>query len=477
MKRKLPVVAVCLFGDAPQWEVDCWLRCWKASGNRNKVVALSIKERPFTGQWPFPTVYAKNLELPKADTGGSRGLSDCIKAQGFSAVKAPCIVMDVDCMVMGDLRKLPIAAPMAMAREYQSGRRRWKPYGMELNAGVCFQNDSRIWPLFQKLWHERLKTNPGGGCFGQYIFGQVSKSIGGQVIHRRFNYMEHCAPFLYEPRIPRDTVIAHFHSDGERFLRDIADGRRELSLKKIGRYPVKLFLATPCYYQSVGFNYMSSIQSEIPKLCEAGISVTIQYSIGDAVQKQRNTLAMQFLKSGCDLMLMVDSDMGFRAEDIIRDIKYGKPVMGCNYPTRRLRWEAMAGNSIEQVKNSMHVGITIGYRNNQTMKLNMALASGTNHPFKPLKVAYIGGGYMLIQRRVLTRIANRKLVPARKGGGWQFFAFTAQETGEQRGEDYSFCDLARKVGFDVWLDPQARCSHLGMYLFDGVPTFAGVVPE
>ena len=236
-------------------------------------------------------------------------------------------------------------------------------------------------------------------------------------------------------------------------------------------------LLTPCYYMSTGFNYLSAIQSEIEKICRAGITVELGFSIGDAVQKQRNSLSTRFMKSRCEAMLMVDSDMSFRAEDVIRDIKYAKPVMGCNYPTRRLDWKRMRGNSIEEVKNSVHVGITIGYNNEETKKLLMAQATGKPVPKNPIKVAYIGGGYMLIQRRVFKRIIRAKLVPKAKDGGWQFFAFTAQKTGEQRGEDYSFCDLVRKVGLDVWLDPQARCTHMGMYLFDGVPMLAGMVPE
>lgn len=40
-----------------------------------------------------------------------------------------------------------------------------------------------------------------------------------------------------------------------------------------------------------------------------------------------------------------------------------------------------------------------------------------------------------------------------------------QGTAEVLGEDYSFCRLARKAGFEVWCDPLFDVHHYGEYPF------------
>jgi hypothetical protein len=33
------------------------------------------------------------------------------------------------------------------------------------------------------------------------------------------------------------------------------------------------------------------------------------------------------------------------------------------------------------------------------------------------------------------------------------------------GEDWAFCELARELGFKVWLDPSIRVAHSGRYFY------------
>ena len=223
----------------------------------------------------------------------------------------------------------------------------------------------------------------------------------------------------------------------------------------------KIFLATPCYHAEVALNYMASVLWQTPRIVAAGHAVQFSFTCGDAVNRQRNTLVNEFLASDATHLLFVDSDTGFRAEDVLRMLAAGVPVVGVNYPKREYFWNQASGGTVGELRNSLLKGSVVTLDGPQEVVNGM------------VPCAYIGTGLTLIERRVFEVIADKRLVPPMKGMVHRFFSFEVVR-GEDLGEDYHFCDLCRAAGFTVYYDPAAQASHMGWHEFKGRPQPAGV---
>jgi len=223
----------------------------------------------------------------------------------------------------------------------------------------------------------------------------------------------------------------------------------------------KILIATPCYHAEVSLNFMASLLYQTPKLTAVGHTVQFIFTAGDAVNRQRNHLIAEFLKTDCTHLLFVDSDTGFNGEDINRMLAAGVPVVGVNYPKREYFWQQAGGETVGDLRNSLLRGSVVTYADPQ------AVVSGM------VPCAYIGMGVALIDRDVFTVLIHQKRVQPLIAGQHRFFAFEVVN-GEDLGEDYNFCNLCRQAGFKVYYDPAATASHMGWHEFKGRPQPAGL---
>jgi hypothetical protein len=208
-------MAVCLFGEVPDWKVVCWLKAWREFPNANPVVAIYPKGYKPTCYWPHPLLEVSTAELSKGDTHKNRGQADVVKAQAFHVLKRPCIVVDVDTLINGALGMT--RKPMAMVTDFEGGKRKWNPPLHEFNAGVIYQNID-LWPAFRREWEEGLTRNPGGLCYGQYIFARLMEKFGGASLPERFNWQhwtrwDRERNFNIRTDIPVRTLVVHYHGD------------------------------------------------------------------------------------------------------------------------------------------------------------------------------------------------------------------------------------------------------------------------
>ena len=80
-------------------------------------------------------------------------------------------------------------------------------------------------------------------------------------------------------------------------------------------------------------------------------------------------------------------------------------------------------------------------------------------PKKLFQAARAGGPGMLIKRKVIEAMK------------WPYWESKVLEDGKQQSEDYLFCDLAIKLGFEVWIDPAFQCMH--MHITNMLEVFKG----
>jgi hypothetical protein len=96
-----------------------------------------------------------------------------------------------------------------------------------------------------------------------------------------------------------------------------------------------------------------------------------------------------------------------------------------------------------------------------------------------MEIANGGTGFMLISRKVFEDLQHK--VPTYTHDAHEitdtvkapkvideFFATSIDEKSNRLlSEDYHFCKLARREGFQVWAAPWVELSHCGTYVFDG----------
>lgn len=216
-----------------------------------------------------------------------------------------------------------------------------------------------------------------------------------------------------------------------------------------------IMICVPAYGQSVAAQTMESLFTLAQYLTVSGIRNQLSwYSAADIVEV-RNL----FLTSWYDChkqyshMLFIDADMGFEPQ-LIRDmVKFDKPLVGAFYARRQMP-PSVVGAALDP---------------------NHTLADVTKDGF--IKANYIGGGVMLISRKMIDALIEKmpSVIDALPGVlaaatplplTRLIRAFDCILMDDRRlSEDVSFCSRWRDVGGEVWANINHKISHVGPFDF------------
>ena len=238
----------------------------------------------------------------------------------------------------------------------------------------------------------------------------------------------------------------------------------------------KIFIATPMYGgMCAGFYTQSIIQ--LLTTCQAnGVDAEFSFMFNESlITRARNSLTHTFLKTDCSHLMFIDSDIKFRAEDVIHMIRADKEILCGIYPKKEINWYSVKaamdrGVPFDQLKS--HTGSfvvnLVNYVGEVTVPVN-----------EPVEIFNGGTGFMLIKREVFDKLSDH--VPAYSNdvidlGGQmkqsepikEFFT-TSIEPGTNRllSEDYHFCRIWREIGGKVYAAPWCQLAHIGTYTFEG----------
>ena len=212
----------------------------------------------------------------------------------------------------------------------------------------------------------------------------------------------------------------------------------------------KLFIGLPAYDFKVSVKLAIALAEFCVIAQKHGIQIQIQNVSGcSVVSRVRNIIADQFLESDAQHLMMIDSDMTFDANDILRLMAWNetKPIVAGIGAARKT--EKVFFSMLDQDENG-----------NITMD-KMGL----------VRAKRVGTGFMMVRRDVFECLRQEhpewKYKDVNAGKDLQaFFDFQCTPEG-YIGEDYTFCDRARAHGFTVWIDPTIKLGHMGMHEFEG----------
>lgn len=245
----------------------------------------------------------------------------------------------------------------------------------------------------------------------------------------------------------------------------------------------KLFIATPMYGGQCAGMYTKSTNDLAMACTRYGIDIRFYYLFNESlITRARNYCVDEFLRSGYEYLLFIDSDIGFSYKDVftlmyLTDPKQGRDVVTGPYPKKAISWE--------KIKRAVDSGIAednpfILQNFVGDFVFNPAENISTFRIDEPIEIREGGTGFMCIHRDTLVKYAEAypelKYLPdhARTehfDGTREITAFfdciIEPETRRYLSEDYMFSYNARKAGLKIWMCPWMQLEHIGSYVFTG----------
>lgn len=256
----------------------------------------------------------------------------------------------------------------------------------------------------------------------------------------------------------------------------------EISVDELKKY--KIFIGTPMYGGNCSGSFTKSC-TDLAMMCAAnGITVKFYYLFNESlIQRARNYVADEFMRSDCTHLVFIDSDIAFDPRDIfgliavqVADPEKYNIVTG-PYPKKTIAWEKVAkaaelGKADENP--FMLDQYTADYVFNPVDKLSSFQLS------QPLEIGEGGTGFMCIPRETFEKYKaaypeySYKPDHARTekfDGSNEIMAYfdciIDPKTKRYLSEDYFFCQKSRQAGMKVWMCPWMQINHIGSYIFKG----------
>ena len=213
----------------------------------------------------------------------------------------------------------------------------------------------------------------------------------------------------------------------------------------------KLFFALPAYDFKVSLKLAISLARFAQQAPAHGIEVNIGSICGcSVVSRARNLLVRDFLETDCTDLIFIDSDINFEPESIFRLMAWASdPKKGI-----------VAG--VPRTRKSEKVYIAKLDQDEDGVTMNgMGLVRG-------LRVAT---AFRLVQRKVFEDLIEKNPEWAYQDHITQtdlhaVFDFKVTPEGYM-GEDFLFCDRARELGYEIWIDPTIKLGHMGIHEYEG----------
>jgi|TARA_R110000868_G_scaffold274420_1_gene533851 hypothetical protein len=256
----------------------------------------------------------------------------------------------------------------------------------------------------------------------------------------------------------------------------------EVSLDQLKE--TKIFIGTPMYGAQCAGTYTKA-STDLAMMCAAnGIGIQFYYLFNESlIQRARNYIADEFMRSDCTHLLFIDADIGFNPRDVlgllavnITDPDKYNVVTGL-YPKKTIAWEKVSKAAQQGIGKDNPFDLD---EYTADFVFNPVQQTNTFSMADPLEVGEAGTGFMLIPRATFEKFkeAYPELsyrpdhVRTESFDGTRdihayFDCIIDPETRRYLSEDYFFCKKSRQAGMKIWACPWMQLQHIGSYIFKG----------
>jgi hypothetical protein len=200
---------------------------------------------------------------------------------------------------------------------------------------------------------------------------------------------------------------------------------------------MKPLIATPLHSGSADREFITGL------LAAQGLYAGWMCLEGHAnICRARDLLAAQFLATDCDSMIFIDGDVGFSRQDMEMLLASPHPITAGIYRRKNDSGHWVCHPQPHEARHDANLS---------------SLA----------RVERVGTGFLRIDRRVFDALVAGSHVNRYANGDQQVHQFfpTGLYNGEFLSEDYYFCELAAKAGFDIYIDTRIKLKHVGRRVY------------
>ncbi|MBF0482575.1 MAG: hypothetical protein HQK81_10320 [Desulfovibrionaceae bacterium] len=232
-----------------------------------------------------------------------------------------------------------------------------------------------------------------------------------------------------------------------------------------------ILIGTPSYNGCVTINYLDSLLGTLDVCRREGVGTGMQFlAYQSLIPYARNCIAGAFLRRReFSHLLFIDADLGFPPEAAVRYLRFDKDVVCGVYPVKHL--------DVDRLR-SLPRELSGGDAVSASLQYTVKLKGGCEVDQGFVPVRYAPAGFMLIKRRVLTRMAeaypelrygkSHVNADGEEGDNWAFFdTLIDRENNEYLPEDYAFCKRWTDLGGEIHADVLSRFTHSGNCDFAG----------
>lgn len=207
----------------------------------------------------------------------------------------------------------------------------------------------------------------------------------------------------------------------------------------------KVLIATPVNEPKLVIGYVQSLLASQHALRQAGIRSEIVFETQcSLVITGRNSLVADFMESDATDMVFIDSDIGWKPEDLVRLLQHPVSMVAGIYRKKAPELiYAMEFDDPTSIKADSKTGL--------------------------LKAKGVAAGFLRLRRDCIeTMIQAYPELKITEKGREQYALFdTSLSDGKMTGEDYTFCRRWGAIGGTIWIDPNIELDHYGMTAYGG----------
>lgn len=233
---------------------------------------------------------------------------------------------------------------------------------------------------------------------------------------------------------------------------------------------MKVAIGTPMYGGICHAGYMQSIFHLIGLLNSRGHQTIFLTVLNESlISRARNDIARNFLQSDADVLLFIDADITFQAEDIYEMLMLNEDVIGSAVPLRKMNWRSLHEGIVayEGKEHPNKFGKYFNFNTDTAEEIYDAVIDK-----KPFEVLRIGTAILSIKREVFEQM--KEIVPVYYSNNqgeeplqsWDFFPIYVQDE-ILISEDFSFCNRWREMGNKVMAVGHYDIVHTGSFDFIG----------
>jgi len=223
----------------------------------------------------------------------------------------------------------------------------------------------------------------------------------------------------------------------------------------------KVYVATPCY-DMMRVETCVALLDTFSALGQSGIECKFKSVKSSLVTHGRNLLTAGFLNSGFDYMLFVDADVEFEPEAIMRMLVPKKDIIVTPYRVKELNTKyAVKFKDPDDIKIEPFDLVEIDEGPAGLMLIHKKVFELLMGKHPELKIEFDKPTQEKMNKEIGADDAIDKYM-------YNFWDTTFRlDTGEWKGEDLSFCALARGAGIKIYANLDSWTTHHGSWGWKG----------